>query len=270
MSIQVSDFPSLFEMLRPSGFPRSGEASEELPAILSRRGPCLEAPRSRIPRLVVHAPVRSRAMHTGLANEGLEMGCLDCHPWFGLGYDPSRRRVGLDFARVIDAVAGFLERENAPFALVGAFALHAYGLSRATFDLDFVTEAEVRERLIAYLESLGYETLHASSGYSNHLHSDAAAGRLDFIYVAGETSRRLFSAPGTTLRLGGRDLPVPRAEHLVAMKVHAMKNDPERVFQEMADIRVLLRVPGIDEDEVRGYFERAGMEDRYIELKRSL
>ena len=198
------------------------------------------------------------------------MGCLDCHPWFGLGYDPSRRSVGLDFARVIDAVAGFLERENAPFALVGAFALHAYGLSRATFDLDFVTEAEVRERLIAFLESLGYETLHASSGYSNHLHSDAAAGRLDFIYVAGETSRRLFSAPGTTLRLGGRDLPVPRAEHLVAMKVHAMKNDPERVFQEMADIRVLLRVPGIDEDEVRGYFERAEMENRYIELKRSL
>jgi hypothetical protein len=38
----------------------------------------------------------------------------------------------------------------------------------------------------------------------------------------------------------------------------------------MADIRVLLRVPGIDEDEVRGYFERAGMKDRYIELKRSL
>ncbi len=73
-----------------------------------------------------------------------------------------------------------------------------------------------------------------------------------------------------TLRLGGRELPVPRAEHLVAMKVHAMKNDPERVLQDMADIRVLLQVPGIDEDEVRGYFERAGMEDRYVEIKRSL
>jgi hypothetical protein len=44
----------------------------------------------------------------------------------------------------------------------------------------------------------------------------------------------------------------------------------EGVLQEMADIRVLLRVPGTNEDEVRGYFERAGMEDRYIELKRSL
>ncbi len=176
----------------------------------------------------------------------------------------------MDFTRVIDAITGFLKRENVPFALVGAFALHAYGLSRATSDLDFVTGSDVRERLVAFLESLGYETLHASSGYSNHLHPDAAMGRLDFIYVAGETSRRLFASPGTTLRLGGRELPVPRAEHLVAMKVHAMKNDPERVLQDMADIRVLLQVPGIDEDEVRGYFERAGMEDRYVEIKRSL
>ena len=29
ISIQVSDFPSLFTMLRPSAFPRSGEVSEE-------------------------------------------------------------------------------------------------------------------------------------------------------------------------------------------------------------------------------------------------
>ena len=146
----------------------------------------------------------------------------------------------MDFTRVIDAITGFLKRENVPFALVGAFALHAYGLSRATSDLDFVTGSDVRERLVAFLESLGYETLHASSGYSNHLHPDAAMGRLDFIYVAGKTSRRLFASPGTTLRLGGRE------------------------------VRVLLQVPGIDEDEVRGYFERAGMEDRYVEIKRSL
>lgn len=28
-----------------------------------------------------------------------------------------------------------------PFAVIGAFGLHAYGLSRATSDLDFVTES---------------------------------------------------------------------------------------------------------------------------------
>ena len=51
----------------------------------------------------------------------------------------------MDFAKVVDAIAGFLEREKARFALAGAFALHAYGMSRAMSDVDFVTESGVQE-----------------------------------------------------------------------------------------------------------------------------
>ena len=176
----------------------------------------------------------------------------------------------MDFAKVVDAIAGFLEREDAPLALAGAFALHAYGLSRATSDMDFVTESGVRERLVAFLESLGYETLHTSVGYSNHLHPDPTMGRVGVIYVGGEKSKILFSQRGATLRFGQRELPVPRAEHLAAMKVHAMKNDPGRELQEMADIQFLLHLPGIDREEVRGYFQKAGLGDRYDEIARSL
>jgi len=176
----------------------------------------------------------------------------------------------LDFTKVVDAIAGFLEKEKASFALAGAFALHAYGLSRATSDVDFVTESGVRERLVGFLESLGYETLHASAGYSNHLHPDPAMGRVDVIYIGGETSKILFSGRGATLRFATRELPVPRAEHLAAMKVHAMKNDPGRILQEMADIRFLLQLPGIDREEVRGYFEKAGLGDKYDEIRRSI
>jgi len=176
----------------------------------------------------------------------------------------------VDYAKVVDAIAEFFEREKVPFALAGAFALHAYGLSRATSDIDFVTESGVRQQLVEFLESLGYETLHASEGYSNHLHPVSAMGRVDVIYVSGETSRILFSAPGAKLRFGTRDLPVPRAEHLAAMKIHAMKNDPGRAFQEMADIRILLQIPGIDREEIRGYFVKKGLEERYDEIRRSL
>ncbi len=171
---------------------------------------------------------------------------------------------------MIDAVAGFLEEEGVPFALAGAFALHAYGLSRGTQDVDFVTDSGVRERLVTFLESLGYETLYASEGYSNHVHPDPGKARVDVIYVAGETSRRLFSGRGAALRLGARELPVPRAEHLVAMKVHAMKNDPGRAFQEMADIRFLLQLPGVDREEILGYFRKAGLEEKYDEIRRSI
>jgi len=176
----------------------------------------------------------------------------------------------VNFSKVIGEIAGFLHRENVRFALAGAFALHAYGLSRATSDVDFVTEATVRQRLVTFLESLGYETLYSSSGYSNHLHPESEMGRVDLIYVDGETARRLFEAVGTSFRLGGHELSVPRAEHLAAMKVHAMKNDPGRALQEMADIRFLLQLDGVDEDEIREYFEKAGLEGKFDEIKRSI
>jgi len=176
----------------------------------------------------------------------------------------------VNFSRVIQELAGFLSREDARFALAGAFALHAYGLARATSDLDFVTEARVRERLVTFLETLGYETLHSSRGYSNHLHPEPELGRVDMIYVDEETADKLFESPGATFRLGGRELSVPRPEHLAAMKVHAMKNDPGRVFQEMADIRFLLQLEGVDEREIRGYFEKAGLREKFDEIKRSI
>jgi hypothetical protein len=172
----------------------------------------------------------------------------------------------VDHARVLETVTGFLHREGFRYAVVGAFALHAYGLSRATFDLDFATEDRAQSPLVGFLESLGYETLHRSAGYSSHLHREAASGRVDVVYVTGETARQLFDGARASPALGGH--PVPRAEHLVAMKVHAMTNDPARTLRELADIEFLMRQPGIDEAEIRGYFERAGLRARYDELKR--
>src|SRR5262249_35472427 len=82
-----------------------------------------------------------------------------------------RESQRVDFARVLETVAGFFERTGFRYAVIGAFGLHAYGLSRGTFDLDFVSEAGAQPQLVGFFESLGYETLHVSAGYSNHLHA---------------------------------------------------------------------------------------------------
>ena len=70
------------------------------------------------------------------------------------------------------------------------------------------------------------------------------------------------------MTVAGRTVRVPRPEHLAAMKVQAMKNDPERTLQEMADIRFLLSLPGVNAEEIRGYFERSGLRERYEEIQR--
>ncbi|MEP6471505.1 MAG: hypothetical protein ABJC28_05780 [Acidobacteriota bacterium] len=176
----------------------------------------------------------------------------------------------MDFARVIDLVSGFFDREKFPFAVIGAFGLHAYGLTRATTDVDFVTESTARPSLVRFLEENGYETLYASEGYSNHLHPDPALGRVDLVYVSGGTAQELFGAADSDRLIAGRRVPVPRPEHLAAMKVHAIRNDPNRRYQELADIRFLMELPGVDRAQIRGYFISSGLEKLYEELERTL
>jgi hypothetical protein len=176
------------------------------------------------------------------------------------------RRHSLDFARVLDRIAPALETRGIPFALVGGLGLHAYGHSRATFDLDLVTLSEAQAPLVSLLEELGYETVHRSPGYSNHLHPDFDWGAVDVVYVDSETARRVFSASARTLKLGTREVPVPSAEHLIAMKVQALRNDPSRELQDLADIQYLLALPDTSRKEAEGYFEKAGLRDWYDRL----
>jgi hypothetical protein len=172
----------------------------------------------------------------------------------------------MELAARVGEVGGFLDREGIPFAVVGALALHTYGYSRAT---NVLVGCAAQARLIEFLESRGFETLHRSEGYSNHLHADPVLGRLDVIYVDPDTGSKIF-AEARSASLAGVSVKVPKPEHLAAMKVHAMKNDPTRVFQEMADIQFLMRLPEVDRVQIRGYFERAGQLERFHEIERSL
>jgi hypothetical protein len=175
----------------------------------------------------------------------------------------------LDFAMVLAELVGFLSQRAIRHGVAGAMALHAHGLTRATTDLDLVVEESGRDALLAHMAALGYEQLHASAGFSNHLHPDRRWGRLDFIYVDAHTADLLFAGARRLEIYPGRSLLVPRPEHLAAMKVQAMKNDPSRSFQDLADIQALLSLPGVDEEEVRRYFEQHGLAARFEELQRA-
>lgn len=175
----------------------------------------------------------------------------------------------MDFAAVLAQVADFLEERNRRWALVGGVGLAALGYARSTVDLDFVVEAAAQPELVDFLEAQGYETLHRSAGYSNHVHADPRRGRVDFVYVSAETADQLFPDCRRVEGPGGREVPVPRPEHLAAMKATAIGNDPARRYQDLADVRFLLSLPGTDPAEVRRYFERQGLESLFDELAAS-
>ena len=128
----------------------------------------------------------------------------------------------MDIAGVLGDVRGYLDREAIPFALVGALALHTYGYARATNDLDLLVGREAQDGLISFLEKRGFETLHPSDGYSNHLHP--TLGRVDVIYVDADTRVKIM-AGARLASVGGTSVLVPKPELLAAMKVHAMSSN---------------------------------------------
>ncbi len=172
----------------------------------------------------------------------------------------------MDFARVIDAVSTFLRDRDHPFAIIGGVAVAAYGMVRITLDVDFVTSGDAQVDLIHFLESQGYATVHRSTGYSNHVHEDPVLGRVDVVYVGGTTCEALFAGARTVDGPGRRRIPVLRPEHLAAMKIFAIKNDPSRTLSELEDIRFLLTLEGVDRDEVRGHFEKHNLGRLYAEI----
>ncbi len=176
----------------------------------------------------------------------------------------------MDFAAVLERIAGYLSARGQPYAVVGGVALAAYGIARTTLDLDIVVDAAIQDDLVRFVEAAGYETLHRSAGYSNHLHPDPAAGRVDFVYVRGATSSVLFGGLRRVPGPRGGTIPVPKPEHLAAMKIQAMRDDPGRALQEMADLRSLLLFSDVDRDVVRSELERQGMRERWDEIVATL
>lgn len=173
----------------------------------------------------------------------------------------------MNFAAEVEGVRAFLAGLRFRVTVIGGVALGAYGNPRMTLDLDLATEASAQDALITFMESQGFVTLHRSTGYSNHRHP--SRGRVDFMYVRGLTADRLFGATTELPGPGGRLIPVPKPEHLIAMKVQAIRDAPERGLQDMVDIAYLLQLDGVDREEVRGYFVRAGLEERWHELTRT-
>ncbi|RMH69633.1 MAG: winged helix-turn-helix domain-containing protein [Gemmatimonadetes bacterium] len=159
----------------------------------------------------------------------------------------------------------FFADHHMDYAIVGAFALHAYGYTRTTRDLDFITREAYQPAIQAFLEAQGFETLHQSAGFSNHFHWNDRI-RVDLIYVDSPTGDHIFNE--TRLVTFFDDVParVVSPTHLMALKLFAIRNDPERTFKELADIKKVIELTHISPQTVRNYLKKYDLERFYHDI----
>jgi nucleotidyltransferase AbiEii toxin of type IV toxin-antitoxin system len=173
----------------------------------------------------------------------------------------------MDVPALLQVFSDLMEREGIRYAVIGGLAMNAWGSPRPTKDVDIVVDAADRNRVIALVESQGFETFHVSEGYSNH---ERGSDRLDFMYVDALTAEQLFSTAEQRVVLGNISAPVVRPEHLAAMKAIAIKWAPRRGWRDVDDVLFLLRLPNVDREFIREYFVRKGLLETFNEIEKRL
>ena len=167
---------------------------------------------------------------------------------------------------VFEHVAKFFEECKMDYAVIGAFALYGFGYVRATRDIDFVTRIENQGRIKSFLENLGFNTDHCSSAFSNHLHPVGNV-RVDIMYVEGNTADEIFAHVQKRILFRGHEYPVVAPEHLIAMKLFAASQNPERKLKDLADVREIIRRTDINRETIKKLFAKYRLEKYYDDVE---
>ena len=147
----------------------------------------------------------------------------------------------MNFELVFKELLRKFTEQNIQFALIGGFALHVAGFTRATQDIDFLVAAEDLGKIKAIMARLGYELTHESPEFSNYWHPMAPLGRVDYLHAHRQYARKMLARAKKHRVMENFEVPVLIPEDMIGLKVQSMVNNPKRHALDMADIEYLLR-----------------------------
>lgn len=161
---------------------------------------------------------------------------------------PARIDIAIaSIVTLLDCVHGRLEAAGVDHALIGAFALAAWGVQRATNDVDFLIDGAKAAVARQALESDGFTVFHVS----DEVLQMAGPGQVDFVLARRPLSLAMLArASARTIR----GVKCVEPEDLIGLKIQAYKNDPRRELQDRADIQRLIEVSAsLDWARIRQY-----------------
>lgn len=156
------------------------------------------------------------------------------------------------------------------FLVIGAYAVAAHGYVRATFDVDFVVRRSQRDKWFDRALSAGMDCLGKSDVFAQFTVSDAEIDGFDLMFVDDKTYDTMVEH--AVLRTFGEvEAPVPSLNHLLALKLHAVKSAPDlRASKDLNDIEILVRrneLP-VEKPEYEELFRKHGSDEIYQLIRR--
>lgn len=179
----------------------------------------------------------------------------------------------MDFRTVLSKLLTAFGKHNIRYALMGGFAMGLWGGSRSTVDLDFLVNLDDMSKVDEIMTGLGYELRHHSENVSQYVSPLRVMGEVDFLHAFRRASLEMLQrAADKRIFNGSLTVKTLRPEDLIGLKLQAIKNNPKREENDLADIRMLIHIrKGIlDWELIKGYCKILGMENIYEKLRREL
>ncbi len=149
----------------------------------------------------------------------------------------------MDFKTVLESLLKRFEEREIRYGLMGGFALGLWGAARATVDLDFLVRREDMEKVSQIMQELGYERKFTSENVSQFISPLKLFGEVDFLHAFRQASIEMLNGAVEKEIFGGEaKIKVLRPEDLIGLKLQAIKNNPSRKEQDLADVESLVSV----------------------------
>lgn len=150
--------------------------------------------------------------------------------------------------------------------------MNHFGYSRDTSDLDFFVSQTDREAWMKLLSDFGYADYVDGGNFIQYAPPEQNAWPVDLMLVQEKTFASIFSA-SQEANLFDVQSRVPSLEHLIALKLHALKHTRlHRFLKDYLDVENLIRVNRLDikSERLRDLFSKYGTPDLYERISRSL
>ena len=162
-----------------------------------------------------------------------------------------------------------LTRLEIQFLLIGGRGLEAHGYVRNTYDLDLLVRLTDLNELARSIREFGYALAVETAIFSRWRAADPAIDDLDLIYVDPGTFDKL-NRDAVTITYGELSIRVPSITGMIAIKLHAMRNQPGRTIRYTQDIQAVLHLhpQAVALDDLRALCEKYGPPGIFDEIHR--
>ena len=151
----------------------------------------------------------------------------------------------MKYHTIFHFVSEVFDKGGVACVLIGGFAVNFYKGSRNTKDVDFLTTREDYGKILDLLKNEGFKEDYIHETFARLKTDKLHYMDIDFMFVEKDVIEKIIK-DGQQATIGGQKFIVPSVLHLIALKLHSIKDNKKREYKDLLDIIDLIRNNRID------------------------